>query len=251
MEHLASGRTADIYAWDAGRVVKIFKDGFGAAAAYEARIAAVIARCNPDAPAVGDLIEVDGRPALIYQRIDGPTMRVALQQQGDPALITTLADLHVQLHTRRCPDLPSLHTRLATNIAQAPVLTPSVRAALLARLESMPRADVICHGDFHPENVVMTARGPVVIDWHDATSGPALADVARTWLLFTTAARQDAVFGPFIEALRDKYLERYRQQSSISTAGIANWLPLLAAARLNEGVAGEQDWLLATVHAAL
>jgi aminoglycoside phosphotransferase (APT) family kinase protein len=28
------------------------------------------------------------------------------------------------------------------------------------------------HGDFHPGNVVLTQRGPVVIDWRNTTEGP-------------------------------------------------------------------------------
>ncbi len=40
------------------------------------------------------------------------------------------------------------------------------------------------HGDFHPGNILMADRGPVIIDCIDTTRGSAAADVARTWVLF-------------------------------------------------------------------
>ncbi|MFZ9627764.1 MAG: phosphotransferase [Ilumatobacteraceae bacterium] len=42
---------------------------------------------------------------------------------------------------------------------------------------------VVCHGDVHPGNVLMTADGPVVIDWDMLCAGPAAWDHAAllTW----------------------------------------------------------------------
>ena len=37
--------------------------------------------------------------------------------------------------------------------------------------------------DLHPQNVVLTAGGPVIIDWEGAASGPAIADIAMTWVI--------------------------------------------------------------------
>ncbi len=49
----------------------------------------------------------------------------------------------------------------------------------------LPDGDTLCHGDLHPANILLTQRGPVVIDW---TCGScALGDVAATSLLFEVA----------------------------------------------------------------
>jgi aminoglycoside phosphotransferase (APT) family kinase protein len=40
------------------------------------------------------------------------------------------------------------------------------------------------HRDLHPLNVLITARGPVVIDWANASRGDPAFDVADTWVLF-------------------------------------------------------------------
>jgi aminoglycoside phosphotransferase (APT) family kinase protein len=45
----------------------------------------------------------------------------------------------------------------------------------------------VCHGDFHPANVVLTPRGPVVIDWDTATRGHPVGDIACTSRLLRIA----------------------------------------------------------------
>ena len=55
----------------------------------------------------------------------------------------------------------------------------------------------LLHLDLHPENVILTQRGPVVIDWPNAARGPGAADVAHTWVVLacslpTTRIRSSA-----------------------------------------------------------
>ena len=45
----------------------------------------------------------------------------------------------------------------------------------------------LLHWDLHPDNVLLSPNGPVIIDWSGARNGPAGADVARTWILIDTS----------------------------------------------------------------
>lgn len=52
----------------------------------------------------------------------------------------------------------------------------------------LPRSPVgegnqLLHLDLHPLNVMLTADGPVVIDWTGACAGPGDVDVALAWVL--------------------------------------------------------------------
>jgi aminoglycoside phosphotransferase (APT) family kinase protein len=58
-------------------------------------------------------------------------------------------------------------------------LSQETKSTILASLGELPNGNVICHGDFHPKNVLITTEGPVIIDWADATLGHPLADVDR------------------------------------------------------------------------
>ena len=45
--------------------------------------------------------------------------------------------------------------------------------------------DRLVHLDLHPLNVILSSRGPVVIDWANAARGEGLSDVAVTYVLLT------------------------------------------------------------------
>jgi aminoglycoside phosphotransferase (APT) family kinase protein len=95
----------------------------------------------------------------------------------------------------------------------------------------MPEGDRLCHGDFHPINVLGEISRPVVIDWPDACRGDPAADVCRSYLLLKLHA----------EGIADAYLDTYCRISN--GQNILDWLPYVAAARLAEDVAGECDRL--------
>jgi len=72
---LAYGRTAEIYAWQEGQVLKLFYDWFGLEnIGYEARVARAVHASGLPVPAVGEIIGVNGRNGLVYQRVDGHSM---------------------------------------------------------------------------------------------------------------------------------------------------------------------------------
>ena len=69
-------------------------------------------------------------------------------------------------------------------------------AALAGPRAGRPAANVgpvtvpapLLHFDLHPENVVLTAAGPVVVDWANATEGPPGLDTAMTAIILAEVA---------------------------------------------------------------
>lgn len=64
-------------------------------------------------------------------------------------------------------------------------MSTDTKRTVLAVLGEMPDDERLCHGNFHPDNVLMTLQGPVIIGWMDATRGSPLVDIARTSLLLS------------------------------------------------------------------
>ena len=62
--------------------------------------------------------------------------------------------------------------------------------ALPARRGFGPQ-DRVLHLDLHPDNVLLEARGPVVIDWCNSSGGPADLDIAMTALILAHVAVDD------------------------------------------------------------
>jgi uncharacterized protein (TIGR02172 family) len=264
---IGEGRIAEVFEWDdgsrstegKGQVLKLFRDWCPADwARYEARVARAVHATGLAVPAVGDVIEVDGRWGIVYERVNGVSMLQRLT--GRPwtvlRMARTLAELQAAMHSRRAPELPSQRQRLQRRIQAAEPLPPDLKDAALQALARLPEAHAVCHGDFHPDNVLLTARGPVVIDWVDATQGHPLADVARTCLLLRLGGLPSNVARRgFILALRTSfhtaYLRRYFQLRPGSRELLAAWQVPVAAARLEEGIVEEEDRLIELVRALL
>jgi aminoglycoside phosphotransferase (APT) family kinase protein len=101
----------------------------------------------------------------------------------------------------------------------------------------MPEGDRLCHGDFHPMNVLGEAAQPYIIDWADAHRGDPAADVCRSYLLLTLHAAELAM----------PYVDGYCREAGVSRQAVLDWLPYVAAARFAENVPGEIDRLLKIV----
>ncbi|MER7333880.1 MULTISPECIES: phosphotransferase [unclassified Micromonospora] len=150
---LASGRDADVYALGDLLVLRRYRRGGDVTA--EATVMAYLEKAGFPVPRVH---EANG-PDLVMERVDGPTMLQALldARLTPVAAARLLADVHRRLH------------------------------AVPPRRGTDPAARIL-HMDLHPDNVILSGRGPVVIDWRNATEGPADLDVAMTAVLLGQVA---------------------------------------------------------------
>jgi aminoglycoside/choline kinase family phosphotransferase len=153
---LAEGRDSEIFEHGPGRVLRLARDG--RSLKREAEVMCHVRDRGYPAPTVYDV----GQGFLVMERLVGPTMLEAALKHpmrlGEYA--RTLAHLHHRLHEHE----------------------------VLAGLpEVLLGGDRLLHRDLHPLNVLMTADGPVVIDWANAARGDPAYDVADTWVVFANA----------------------------------------------------------------
>jgi aminoglycoside phosphotransferase (APT) family kinase protein len=258
---IALGRTAEVYAWEEGYIVKLFRDWMPVDwVDNEAHIARAVYAAGLPVPAIGEVVKVNGRVGLVYERVAGVSMLEAFRVK--PWMLfryaRILAQLHVDMHACAVPELPSQRQRLEDRIRESGVLSAEAREAVLKALDKEPDGDNLCHGDFHPDNVLVTAEGPVIIDWMDATRGNPVSDVARTSLLLSkgalppeTAVLARWVIGIMREWFHKVYLRQYFQLSLGDQEQLATWQPVIAAARLWENITEEKEQLVAQVEAGL
>ncbi len=254
---LARGRTADIHAFGRDAVIKVLRSGFrDELIQIEADKTRAAADLGAPAPRVLDVTAVADRPALIVERVDGDSMlsRLLNRPQQLVRLARLQADLHAHLASVHTEMFPSLTGRLTERIGKVANLSKDLKQRLLNELIGLPNEDRLCHGDFHPDNIILGARGPVVIDWLDATSGPAVADAARSQLILSLAdpprvqsLLRRASLASMRTFFRRTYLARYRGQTGINASSFAAWMPIVAAGRLAEGVDGEARQLIAMI----
>ena len=256
---IAEGRTAQVFSWDKAHILKLYREWCPSNwVDYEARVGRAIHAAGVPSPAVGELVEVDGRRGLIYERLEGSSMLQTLNARPWTFLkhARTLADLHVQINQLSIKDLASYKDGLGYGIRHTPYLSDALRRKALALLDALPDGGSVCHGDFHPGNVILTEHGPVAIDWMTAKSGSRWADVSRTSLLLNVGVKGVArQVNPIVKLLVGlfyrAYLVRYLKLSPDSQAELKRWMPVTAAARLNEDIAPEREALIAMMNDGL
>ena len=152
---LASGRDGDIFEYGPGLVLRRAKSG--RVIEGEAKNIAYVREHGYPAPEIHDVRA--GGTEIVMERIDGPMMMdVMMRKPWTMARYARmLADLHDRLHVIPAPEW--------MRVASA--------------------GDRLLHLDLHPMNVMITASGPIVIDWTNASAGNALTDVAITIVLLT------------------------------------------------------------------
>jgi Ser/Thr protein kinase RdoA (MazF antagonist) len=157
---IGAGRAADVYAIGSGRVLRRYRTPFDVRA--EADMMRHLGQAGYPVPAVYD---ADARD-LVMERLDGRDMLADLARRPWLARrhARTLADLHYRLH------------RITAPPGWPQVVGPG---------------GAVLHLDLHPGNVMLTSRGPVVIDWSNARSGPAGADVAMAYLIMASSEVDD------------------------------------------------------------
>ena len=153
-------------------------------------------------PAVYDA----GGRDLVLERVDGSSMLTDLARRpwrlGRHARM--LAELHRGLH--RIPAPKGLRSPLG-------------------------RGDRLVHFDLHPENVLLSSRGPVVIDWSNASRGEPADDVALTWVILATSE----IPGPLLfravgRVGRDAFVEAFAAAAAEPDA--RDRIPMVAQRRL-------------------
>ena len=256
------GRTAEVFDYGDDLVVKLLYAGMPEVMGErEATIATAVDQAGVAAPRFHGTTRIDGRFGLIYDRLDGSSMLDRIGQH--PLELDTLAQqfavLHASMHDTEGSGLPGLHDELRRLIGRAGDHLPApARTAALSRLGELPEGSALCHGDMHPGNVLLTARGPVVIDWMTASSGNPAADVARTLFLLRDSSIpasvpwiQRRLLGMARRRFASTYLRHYRTHRVVADVELAAWrLPILAA-RLGDMIDEEQPTLLGMIEREL
>ncbi len=255
-ELIAEGRTAEVYAWGDTHVLKLFRSWWPLESVeFEARIGRAVYEAGVAAPEVGDIVEVDGRRGLVYQRIVGPDMEIVAlaEPQRVRELAAQFAHLHAGLHRTTLTGFPSQRRKFIYNIAERTpfVLDQACRQYALDILNALPDGELLCHGDLHPGNVIMSLDGPRIIDWDNACVGSPLADVARSMLLLENAhlyfegEPNGEMAVAAISSFTEIYLKGYVAETGVDPTLIARWQVPVAAARLHEGIEIEEEALRA------
>jgi len=153
------GRAADVFDVGNGRVVRRYRGARPGTVEREALVMRHLRSCGAPVPEVFSAAGTD----IVMERLVGPTM--------------------LQVLTTRPWRAAAIGRELAA--LQARVHSVGPGGIDLPRLGD---GGSILHLDLHPDNVMMTGDGPMIIDWTNVAVGDPLADVMTTWMLIATSS---------------------------------------------------------------
>ena len=226
---------------DSNKCIKVFDTNYSKEDVLnEALNQARVENLGLNTPKLYEVKMIDGKWAIVFDFIEGKTLAQLMEENPEnlDKYLELFVDLQLEVHSKKSP----LLTRLKDNMMYKITLTDldaTTRYELHTRLESMPKHNKVCHGDFNPSNIIITPDGvPYIIDWAHVTQGNASADVARTYLLFNLDGKKE---------LADKYLNLFCKKSDTAKQYVQKWLPIVAASQSVKGKEHEREFLLSWV----
>ncbi len=241
-DRIIAVRTRKTIYRDGDTAVKVFDKDF---AKYdvlnEALNQARVEDIGINVPKVLEVKTIDGKWAIVSEFIQGKTLSQLMQENPDKKddYLEMFVDLQMKVINSRCPMLNKLKDKMNRKINEAD-LDATTRYELHTRLESMPKHNKVCHGDFNPSNIIVKDDGtPYILDWSHATQGNASADAARTYLLFWLNGDIETA---------EKYLDLFCKKSDTAKQYIQKWLPIVAASQSVKGKPEEREFLLSWVN---
>ncbi len=231
-------RTAKTIYRDGDTAVKLFSSRYPKSDILnEALNQARVEETGLPIPALKSVSVIDGEWAITMEYVEGKTLAELMAEHPEKIdeYMEQFVDLQILVQSKKCPLLNKLKDKMNRKISSlGGQLDATIRYELHTRLESMPKHNKVCHGDFNPSNIIIDPEGnPHIIDWSHVTQGNGAADAARTYLLF---ALKD-------KALADKYMDLFCRKTDTAKQYIQQWLPIVAASQLVKRIPGEEDFL--------
>lgn len=233
---IAARKDKTIYR-DGDECIKVFDENFSKADILnEALNTARIEETGINMPKIRAVTMIDGKWAIITDYIEGETLASLMEKNPDKIdeYLELFVDTQLSIQNKECSALQKIHDKMNRKISESGV-DATTRYELHTRLNGMKKHKKVCHGDYNPSNVIITAEGiPYVLDWAHATQGNASEDAARTYLLFILDGKKE---------IAEKYIRLFCKKSDTALQYVQSWLPIVAASQLGKKKENERALL--------
>lgn len=252
---LAQGGQAEIYELDKDKVIRVLRNiNDEEHLKLEMSIMNSLKEKGKNVPKVYEYLKIEGRPSIIIERLYGDSMLDGIRKKPLQLLkqAEKLGKLHIEVAASAVGlDVVSINDRAAHLIPTSKKLDHEHEKFVLDILSELPRGNDICHGDFHPGNIIITRGQYYVIDWFGVTSGEKLSDIAHTYLLLRNTPQipginsfQNFVIGCSGSIISSRYLKICKKLYPFDWSEFSKWMVVRAAERLCYGMPSEKETLI-------
>ena len=235
---IAERKTKTVYR-DGNKSIKLFVENYSKADILNEALnqARVEEGTDLKVPKLLGVTMVGNRWALVSEYIEGTTLEQLMKDHPEKQeeYLNRFIDIQLNILSHQVPLLNTIKDKFKRKLNNTEVINYNTKYELLQRLNGMKTHTKLCHGDFHPSNVIITENDEAyIIDWAHVTQGNASADCARTFLVFSMEGREE---------LASKYLDLFAEKSGIQKANIQRWVPIVAATQKTKEREEEQEFL--------
>lgn len=230
------GNTASVYEWEEGKVLKLFhKEYPDEAVENEYRNAMLIRDMEFAKPKIYEIISYEGRKGIIYDKIEGESLLDwVMRTQDVQQCASYMATLHKTIAQNTICSVADYKDFLKQFIPQTS-LPAEEQDNLLQMIDQLPNGNTLCHGDFHPGNIILSAGDAYIIDFMNICHGDYLYDVARTVLLVEyTPVPPEVEDKEMILSLKKSLTDLYLSYMNVTREMIKDYLTVLIAVRKGE-----------------
>lgn len=248
MKKTGHGNTADIYNYGGGKVLKLYKKGMPYSACNnEFAVMQCVYEKSRVCPRPYEVIKCEGRMGIVMEMVDGIDYLTLflkkpwMYKKIFVSMIMLQRQVHTQVH-EKMPDVKEKMVTMISELAKNQVLEYEIVYKILKQIEDLPDGTSLCHGDYHPGNIIVGDEKTVVIDWMTAVKGCALYDVAKTVFMiqYNEIYVKGKVLFRLLESVRvylgKVYLNEYLRIENVKRADFEKWVIPVAASMLAEPI---------------
>jgi tRNA A-37 threonylcarbamoyl transferase component Bud32 len=257
MRLIGQGREAEVFEWRDGRVLKLLRaPGPSTGLAFEMAALDAARSVGVSVPQAYDEVVIDGRAGLVMERLEGSDLLTIIGQK--PWLVfysgRLTGDIHARINAARAPaSLPAVRDVVNRGLARLALSEPTLAEWVGRILADLPDGGALCHGDFHPGQLMFSGDRYAAFDWSGAKRGDPLFDYARTRVLLSLGEPPPGA--PLTLKLLAKigrrmllssYVRSYERHTAerVDEARVRRWEIVNLAVRVLDGIPGERPRLL-------
>ena len=256
LRFIGQGREAEIFEWRDGRVLKLLRaPGSSAGLAFEIAALEAARSAGVSVPRAYEEVVIDGRTGLLLERLEGADLLTIIGQR--PWLVfhsgRVTGEIHARINAARAPaSLPAVRDVVTRRLARLSPSEPTLAEWIGRILARLPDGDALCHGDFHPGQVMCSGDRYAAFDWSGAKRGDPLFDHARTRVLLSlgepppgTSLTLTLLAKIGRRVLLSSYVRSYERHTAqrIDEVRVRHWEIVNLAVRVDE-VPGERPRIL-------
>ncbi len=200
---IAEGNTAEIFEVEENKVLKLFKSGYSKSLVqHEYDNHCMVSRIVENIPKLFEFVAENQRYGFIMEKVQGKSLASLMQNDHtfDYAM-EIFTNLHKNWLMQTIDGaVPYTEWMLYLLSEKSP------DGDLTDKIKCLPLGNALCHGDFHPYNIIITYESvAVTIDFANICKAPKEYDVARTYFLLKENVKGKSVAELYLAKMKMEY----------------------------------------------